>query len=158
VSSRQACRLASLAEVCLSQPVRRQTMRIFSQFACGLRMEPSACSGKVCAPKTERAAAGQLQRRGGLSRHPVLSFIHALCVWKNSTWRNSRSFRGKSTLPQSPRMESLGAARGLASFGGKCGAGTFQTQGTLKHTNIACNNPSSCMRHGPSTAWSHRKL
>ncbi len=44
VSSRQACRLASLAslaEVCLSQPVRRQTMCIFPQFACGLRMEVS---------------------------------------------------------------------------------------------------------------------
>jgi hypothetical protein len=68
VSSRQACRLASLAslaEVCLSQPVRRQTMRIFSQFACGLRVELSACSEKVSAPKTERADAGQVQRRGG---------------------------------------------------------------------------------------------
>jgi hypothetical protein len=138
VSSRQACRLASLAslaKVCLSQPVRRQTMRIFSQFACGLRMELSACSGRVSAPKTEGADAGQLQRRGGLSRHLVLSFIHAVCVWRNSTGRYSRSFRGKSTLPQSTRMESLGAARGFVSFGGKCGACTFQTQGPLKHTN-----------------------
>ncbi len=138
VPSRQACRLASLAslaEVCLSQPVKRQTMRIFSQFACGLRMELSACSGKVSAPKTEGADAGQLQRRGGLSRHPVLSFIHAVCVWKNSTGRYSRSIRGKGTLPRSTRKESLGTARGLVSFAGECGAFTFQTQGTLKHTN-----------------------
>ena len=57
-----------LAEVCLSQPVRRQTMRIFSQIACGLRMELSACSEKVSAPKTERADAGQLQWRGASLR------------------------------------------------------------------------------------------
>jgi hypothetical protein len=41
---------------------------------------------------------------------------------------------GESTLPQSTRMESLGAARGLVRFGGECGACTFQTQGTQKHT------------------------
>jgi hypothetical protein len=127
--------LATLAKVCLSQPVRRQTMRICFQLSCGLRMELSARSEKVCASKPERVDAGQLQWREGLSRHPVPSFIHAMCVKKNSAGRNSRSFRGRSTLPQSPRIESLGAARGLGSFGGKCGACTFQTQGTLKHTN-----------------------
>jgi hypothetical protein len=86
MSSRQACRLASLAslaEVCLSQPVRRQTMRIFSQFACGLSMELSACSGKVSAPKTERAHAGQLQRRGGSLTAPrAVLHSRSVCLEK----------------------------------------------------------------------------
>jgi hypothetical protein len=91
--------------------------------------------GKFLLQKRKGLTLGSFNGEGGLSRHPVLSFIHAVCVWKNSTGRNSRSFRRKSTLPQSTRMESLGAATGLVSFGGKCGACTFQTQGTLQHTN-----------------------
>ena len=91
--------------------------------------------GKFVLQKRKGLTLGSFNGEGGLSRHPVLSFIHAMCVWKISTGRNSRSFRGKGTLPQSPKMESLGAARGLVSFGGMCGACTFQTQGTLKHTN-----------------------
>jgi hypothetical protein len=49
-------------------------MRIFSQFARGLSMELSACSGKVSAPKTEGADTGQLQQRGAslTAPHPLL--------------------------------------------------------------------------------------
>jgi hypothetical protein len=108
-------------------------MRIFSQFACGLRVELSACSEKVSAPKTERAEAGRFNGEGGLSRHPVLSFIHAMCAWGNSTGRNSRSFRIKSTSSWSRRTESVGNARGLAQFGGKSGAHTPTTQAFQKH-------------------------
>jgi hypothetical protein len=106
MSSRQACRLASLAEVCLSQLARRQVLRNFSQFACGLRMELTACSGR--------------------------DFFHSrkACL-ERFTGRNSRSFRRrrkKHTLPQSPRtsMESLGAARGLVSLGGSVGHPRFK--------------------------------
>ncbi len=91
--------------------------------------------GKLLLQKQKGLTLGSVNGEGGLSRHPVLSFIHAVCVWKNSTGRNSWSNRGKSTFPQSTRMGSLGAARGLVRFGGKGGACTFQTQGTLKQTN-----------------------
>jgi hypothetical protein len=55
-------------------------MRIFSQFACGLRMELSACSVKVSAPKTEGADAGQLQRRGGSLTAPR-ALLHSRSVF-----------------------------------------------------------------------------
>jgi hypothetical protein len=61
-------------------------MRIYSQFACGLIMELSACSGKVSAPKTEGADAGQLQLRGGSLTAPC-AVLHSRSVCLEKFYR-----------------------------------------------------------------------
>jgi hypothetical protein len=89
---------------------------------------------KFLLQKRKGLTLGSFNGEGGVSQHPVLSLIHAMCVWKKSTGRNSRSFRIKSTSSWSPRTESFGHATGLAQFEGKSGAHTPSTQAFQKHT------------------------
>jgi hypothetical protein len=137
--------LACLAcQSCLSQPLRRQIMRMFPQFACGRSMELSACSGNVSAPKTERLTRGSFNGEGGVSHGTPCSPSLTHCVFGKILPGVTAGYLAEKAPCRRRRAQgwsrwlaggASAAAGGLISFMGKCGARTFQTQGTLKQTD-----------------------
>jgi hypothetical protein len=129
-----------------------------SQFACGLRMESSACPGKVSTPKPERAAAGQLQRRGGVSHGTPCSpsFTHCVVgiILPGGT---AGHFAEKVPCRRAQGWSCWVLPEAWLVSGGSVVHARFERRAP-KNTRITCNNPSSCMPYGQSTARSHRKL
>ena len=145
----QACRagLPSLAKVCLSQPVRRQTMPIFFSISQveqeGNRMLLPAFSAVFSAPKTEIAHAGRAEWRGGASHCPSCSPLFTQCRCLKKSYGSH--FERKSPCRKAQRLSRSGMPGAWYKSGGKPGQ-TLLEHRASQNTYFTFQNPSTCLR------------
>ena len=150
--------MPTLAKVCLSQPVRRQTMRNFFPLVMWCRVELCARSDKVSAPKTKGLTQDRFSGEGGSLTAPrALLHSRNVCLEKILPVPPAGHFAEKAPCRRAEGLSRWVLPEAWVVFGGCVGHAPVKHR-PPQNTRKVFNNASSCMRHGQLTAGSLRKL